>query len=82
MIADVRVAVSQRRRWCPEGETHQDEDDPVCGWDHEWPDGPTAFRLFSSSHRLRIRRMLVCSECEQGYFTQEVFDEHGCFSAY
>ena len=64
-----RQAISQRRRWCPEGETHQDEDDPICGWmDHP--------------HRLRIRRMLVCSECDMAFFKQEGFDEHSCYSAY
>ena len=64
-----REAISQRRRWCREAETHQDEDDPICGWgDH--------------SHRLRVRRMLVCSECDMAFFTKEGFDEHSCYSAY
>ena len=67
-----REARSERRRWCPVGETHQDEDDPICGWAH----GDVI------SHSLRVRRMLVCSECEQGYFTKERFDEHSCHSAY
>ena len=67
-----REAISQRRRWCPEGKTHQDEDDPYCGWTHD----------DVISHRLRIRRMLVCSECEQGYFTNEAWDRHECYSAY
>ena len=64
-----RQARSERRYWCPEGETHQDEfNGPSCAWvDHP--------------HRLRIRRMLVCSECEQAYFNMEGFDEHECHSA-
>jgi hypothetical protein len=61
--------MSQLRRWCPEAETHQDADDPVCAWhDH--------------SHRLRIRRMLLCPICEQAYFTRKGYDAHECFSAY
>lgn len=61
--------LSQLRRWCPVGEMHQDADDPICcGCD--------------PSHRLRIRRMLVCSECEMGLFTKEGFDRHECYSAY
>lgn len=67
-----RTALSQRRRWCPLAGTHQDEDDPWCGWIH---DG-------LSNHRLRIRRMLVCSECQQGYFAKGDFDDHECYSAY
>lgn len=69
---DARTAILSIRRWCPEAGTHQDEDDPWCGWQHG--DQPT--------HRLRRRRMLVCSRCEQGYFTQHDFDRHECFSAY
>ena len=64
-----RIAKSLLRRWCPEAETHQDADDPVCGWDH-------------NHHRLRLRRMLVCGRCEQGYFTRGEFNAHECFSAY
>ena len=71
-----RVARSERRRWCPIGLTHQDEDDPDCGWEHEWAD------FMPRSHRLRIRKMLVCSDCDQAYFEKENFDEHACYSAY
>ncbi len=67
-----RTAHSERRRWCPIAKTHQDEDDPTCGWEH----GDVV------SHRLRVRRMLVCSVCEQAYFTQFDFDFHECGSAY
>ena len=67
-----REAISQRRRWCPEMKTHQDENDPWCGWSHDDPD----------RHRLRVRRMLVCSECDMAFFTKEGFDEHSCYSAY
>lgn len=65
-----RESRSERRRWCPEGKTHQDEDDPICGWSH--------------NHRLRVRRMLVCSDsdCAQAYFTKEDFEKHECYSAY
>lgn len=72
-----RTARSERRRWCPIGLTHQDEDDVTCGWTHEWPE-----QVWPGPHRLRIRRMLVCSECDQGYFNKEEFDEHECYSAY
>src|SRR3990167_9477558 len=68
----LREGVWQRRRWCREGQTHQDEDDPWCGWYHD----------MKPTHRLRIRKMLICQECEQGYFSQETFDGHQCFSAY
>jgi hypothetical protein len=70
--AEERAATSQLRRWCPDGKTHQRADDPVCGWEHGDKTG----------HRLRLRRMLLCSACEQGYFTQEAFDGHECHSAY
>lgn len=33
-------------------------------------------------HRLRLRRMLICDRCEQGYFTKQEFASHECFSAY
>ncbi len=71
MIPNQRAAVSQLRRWCPEAQTHQPADDPECGWIHD--DKPT--------HRLRLRRMLVCSNCEQGYFTRMVFLKHECHDA-
>lgn len=65
----MREARSELRRWCPIAKTHQDEDDRECGWiDHR--------------HRLRVRRMLVCSECGQAYFKQLAFDLHECDSAY
>ena len=67
-----RKARSKRRRWCRIGKTHQDEDDPICCCEH----GDIL------SHRLRVRRMLVCSACSQAYFTKEAFDEHFCDSAY
>lgn len=68
-----RKAVSQLRRWCPIAETHQDIEDVACGWLDCRGVG---------SHRLRLRRMLVCDECEQGYFKQKEFNEHECYSAY
>lgn len=64
-----RQALFQVRYWCPVEKTHQD--DPDCGWDHD-----------GKSHRLRKRRMAVCSVCEQGYFTRREFDKHECWSAY
>jgi len=67
-----RTATSCLRRWCPIAETYQDEDDPWCGWVHGDTEG----------HRLRLRRMLVCSECHQGYFRRNEWEEHECFAAY
>ncbi len=66
----MRQANSQRVYWCPDGKTwHPETDGSMCAsLDHP--------------HRLRIRRMLVCSECEQAYFTKEGFEEHHCDSAY
>ncbi len=54
-----RRGISQRIRWCSEAETWQPEDDAICGWLH-----------WEGSHRLRIRRALVCSVCDQAYFTK------------
>lgn len=68
-----REARSELRSWCPIGLTHQDEDDRECGWQHG---------ILDIGHRLRVRRMLVCSECEQAYFNQFDFDFHECDSAY
>lgn len=31
------------------------------------------------NHRGRVRRMLVCSECEQGFFSRDFFNAHECF---
>lgn len=64
----------QLRRSCPIAMTHQDADDPVCAWTDCIPG--------KAGHRLRLRRMLICSECEQGYFTPAEFAEHECYSAY
>ncbi len=64
-----RTAKSELRRWCPEAKTHQDADDPVCAWmDH--------------SHRLRLRRMWICSVCEMGFFERDDFSSHECWSAH
>jgi hypothetical protein len=68
-----REPIKQLRRWCPVAGTHQDIDDPECGW-MDCGDKP--------SHTLRKRRMIVCSKCQQGYFKQADFDEHECYSAY
>lgn len=64
------------RRWCPIAKTHQDADWETCGWSNCYDD--------SRDHRLRLRRMLICSiqDCQQGYFNQREFDEHTCYSAY
>lgn len=71
---EIREAKSELRRWCPYMKTHQDADDPVCGWLHS--------DYNNRSHRLRRRRMVVCSQCGQGYFTRQEFDDHECYSAY
>lgn len=69
-----RASVQSLRRWCPITKTHQDADDPVCGSSDCLEGKP--------SHRLRLRRMLVCSVCQQGYFNKAEFTEHECWSAY
>lgn len=68
-----RFIKNELRRFCSIAETHQDADDIVCGM-NDCTD--------KSGHKLRLRRMLVCSECEQGYFNKNDFAEHECFSAY
>ena len=67
----IRSAARVLRRWCPIALLHQPADEPWCMSADEHRD-----------HRLRLRRMFVCSRCEQGYFTQEMFDAHECYSAY
>jgi hypothetical protein len=72
--AVAREARSKLRRWCPVSLLHQDADDPWCGM-YDCREGRT-------NHRLRLRRMLVCSVCEQGYFKHSEFEAHECWSAY
>ena len=71
-----REATSQLVRWCPEAKTWQPADEPTCHWEH------AGFDYISDSHRLRLRRMLVCKQCEQAYCTKISFEDHECFSAY
>lgn len=71
-----RTAIPQLRRWCPYAKTHQDADYEACEWDYCRDNQP------GPHHKLRLRRMLVCSTCQQGYFTQGKFDAHECGSAY
>ena len=74
-IADTeRRAMPQLRRWCSVAKTHQNADWKECGWS-DCLDS-------RKSHQLRLRRMLICSECQQGAFTQKEFEDHECFSAY
>jgi hypothetical protein len=70
----IRIAKTELRRWCPIAGTHQDADDNKCGFDDCYEDKPT--------HNLRLRKMLVCSECRQGYFDKKDFADHECWSAY
>jgi hypothetical protein len=76
MSEPARQAVSQLRRWCPYSETHCDAAWIDCPWDGCGPNE------LNRGHRLRLRRMLVCSVCQQGYFNQKEFNEHECYSAY
>ncbi len=64
-----RIAIPQLRHWCKVGEMHQDPEVCTCeGCD--------------PVHRLRLRRMLVCSVCEMGFFTKQGFETHECWDAY
>lgn len=75
MTADtLREARSELRRWCQEGGFHFDVDDVSCPGANCYAHG--------NRHRGRVRRMLVCSVCEQGYFSRKEFDAHECHSAY
>lgn len=69
-----RESASMLRRWCPIAGTHQEADWLECGWSQCYDDG--------RDHRLRLRRMLICSECQQGYFNKKEFADHECYSAY
>lgn len=71
----LRKPIKMLRRWCPVAKTHQDADDPVCG-------RSDCLGELRPTHRLRKRRMFVCSKCEQGYFTLNSFKRHECYSAY
>lgn len=71
-----RQSESVLRRWCPYSEVHCDPDWIDCPWEQCGP------HEFSNGHKMRLRRMLVCSECQQGCFTQSEFNEHECYSAY
>lgn len=75
-IETQRQAVSQLRRWCPVALLHQDIDDHYCN-----SEGGCGIGRYDT-HRLRLRRMLVCSVCEMAFFKQEEFNAHECFSAY
>jgi hypothetical protein len=70
----LRSPASRLLRWCPVAETWQDEGDPMCMWDQ--------CVGFKATHRLRLRRVLLCSVCEMAFFTKEGFDGHECYSAY
>lgn len=71
-----RQGVWRLRRWCPIAKTYQNADDGECMWEYCVSNRPY--------HRLRLRRMLICSvvDCQQGYFNQVDFDAHECGSAY
>jgi hypothetical protein len=69
-----RTAKHELRRWCPIAGMHQPADEIECNSEDCYDN--------KSTHNLRLRKMLVCSECEQGYFDGEDFSEHFCFSAY
>jgi len=70
-----RKATSQLIRWCAEAKTWQPEAERMCV-------GAYCRNDWTFTHPLRIRRALVCSVCEQGYFGKKEFDEHDCYSAY
>ena len=65
-----RVPLSRLVRWCPEGKTWQPTDEPVCNWDHD-----------GKRHRLRLRRAVVCPECQQAYFSTSDYLLHECGDA-
>ena len=71
LLISGRWATSCLVRWCPDAETWQPEDEQECAWQHG-TDPP---------HRLRLRRMVICSDCSQGYFTRRDFSKHICYSA-
>lgn len=74
-----RTGTWQTRYWCPTAGTHQDLDlGAMCGW-QDCGDPAVARNGY---HNLCKRRMLICAECSQGYFTNVGFDEHECYSAY
>ncbi|MDQ3748015.1 MAG: hypothetical protein M3367_03205 [Acidobacteriota bacterium] len=73
-LTQERIPIKTLRRYCSIAETHQDADDKACGMNN--------CLETRSSHALRLRRMVVCSLCEQGYFAKTDFDCHECFSEY
>lgn len=69
-----RQAVSMLVRWCPIAGLYQDADDSWCNTNYCYEDRIT--------HRLRLRRMLVCSICKMAFFTKKGFEDHECFDRY
>lgn len=80
---DVRKAVSELRRWCTHSETHMDvEDGGSCEACYDCDECSAMRHSWQREHRARIRRMLVCSVCEMGFFNRPAFEAHECHSAY
>lgn len=71
-MADLRErkAESELMRYCEEQGLLYDEAESSCPMCYESP------------HRGRVRRVLVCSVCEQGYFNMSNFEAHECHDAY
>lgn len=71
-MASERKAESKLMRWCDAGGFFYDVDEWTCPG---CCDG-------ENDHQGRVRRILQCSVCEQGYFNRAKFDVHECHDAY
>ena len=65
-----RTPISRLVRWCPEMKTWGPVEEP-CGWIH----------LDGKTHWHRIRRMIVCPDCQQAYFSTSDYLMHECGDA-
>ena len=61
-ITNGRTFTSELKRFCPISELYQDADDPICSSVACYDD--------RMSHRLKLRRMWICSECRERFFEQ------------
>lgn len=84
--AQARTFTRELRRWCEHTGTHMDAKDggscEGCYDCDECMEAGFRRRVSGYIHRGRLRRMLVCSVCEQGYFKRGAFDAHECHDAY
>lgn len=85
-VTITRKARSELRRWCEHSGTHMDSSATgsceACYDCDKCADTRHNRTTWEQTHTARLRRMLVCDVCEQGYFNRAAFDAHECHDAY